>query len=60
MLLFLLRFKGSCLYGGTFVILPDFKIAKVNAKGCSKVIQGWRDRIPYRTGGFEYGYKLHH
>ena len=23
-------------------------------------MQGWRDRIPYRTGGFEYGYKLYH
>ena len=24
------------------------------------ITYAWRDRIPYRTGGFEYGYKLHH
>ena len=37
---------------GTFVIFVGFQIARL--------MQGWRDRIPYRTGGFEYGYKLHH
>ena len=26
----------------------------------SRLMQGWHDRIPYRTGGFEYGYKLYY
>ena len=35
-----------------FVIFAGFQIARL--------MQGWHDRIPYRTGGFEYGYKLYH
>ena len=57
---FLWRFKRVPVFmAGTFVIFAGFQIARL-MQGCGKVNAGWRDRIPYRTGGFEYGYKLHH
>ena len=50
---FLWRVKRVPVFmAGAFVILAEFQIARL--------MQGWHDRIPYRTGGFEYGYKLHH
>ena len=50
---FLWRFKGvPVLTAGTLVILAEFQIARL--------MQGWHDRIPYRTGGFEDGFKLYY
>ena len=50
---FLWRVKRVPVFmAGAFVIFAGFQIARL--------MQGWRDRIPYRTGGFEYGYKLYH
>ena len=40
--------------------MTDVLVDVKNGKVAARLMQGWCDRIPYRTGGFEYGYKLHH
>ena len=57
---FLWRVKRAPVFmAGAFVILLDFKLQGL-CKVAARLMLGWHDRIPYRTGGFEYGYKLYH